>query len=168
MVEMKKLIFVRHGRAEKDTSGIPDFERSLTLDGKNSSEEMAMILNEKIQTPVILITSPAFRAFETAMIFARILGYDPDKVILRNNLYHPATLNSFAEVIGHQDNNIDTIILFGHNPSFTEIPDRLSKNGCHFLPKCGIVCLSFKTEKWEGIVRERGSIEYFLKPQKKV
>jgi phosphohistidine phosphatase len=165
---MKKLIFVRHGRAEKDTPGISDFERSLTADGKNTSEEMAMILNEKIQDPVILITSPAFRAYETAMIFVRILGYDTDQVILKNNLYHPATLNSFAEVIEPQDNNIDTIILFGHNPSFTEIPDRLSRNGCDFLPKCGIVCLSFKTDKWKGIVRERGNIEFFLKPQRKV
>jgi phosphohistidine phosphatase len=165
---MKKLIFVRHGRAEADSSLIPDFERSLTTNGKNASEKMALILKEKEKDPVILITSPAFRAYETAMVFARVLVFDPDRVILKNILYHPATLNSFSEVIENQDDKVNTIILFGHNPSFTEIPDRLSRNGCDFLPKSGIVCLSFKTDTWKGIVREQGKIEYFLKPQKTV
>lgn len=165
---MKRLIFVRHGRAEKDVSFIPDFERSLTDEGKSTSSKMAVILKEQLEDRALIITSPAFRAYETALIFARILGYDPDNVILKNKLYHPATLNSFAEVIETQDNNINTIILFGHNPSFTEIPDRLSKNGCDFLPKSGIVCISFRTGTWKGIVREKGNIEYFLKPQKGV
>jgi phosphohistidine phosphatase len=165
---MKKLIFVRHGRAEKDNAMISDYERSLTTDGKNISEMMARILKEKEQDPAILITSPAFRAYETAMIFARILDYNPDDVILKNKLYHPATLKSFDEILENQENSIHSLILFGHNPSFTEIPDRLSKNGCDFLPKSGIVCLSFKTDTWKGIVRERGNMEYFLKPIKHI
>ena len=31
---MKKIVFVRHGRAEDPSSEITDFERSLTLKGK--------------------------------------------------------------------------------------------------------------------------------------
>jgi phosphohistidine phosphatase len=163
---MKKIIFVRHGRAEEQTSMINDFERSMTTKGKNISEQMALILKEKDKNHALLITSPAFRAYETALVFARILGSDPDKVILKNNLYSHATLNSFAEIIDKVSDDISLIIFFGHNPSFTEIPDRLSRDGCDFLPKSGIVCLSFKTDTWKGIVRERGKIEYFLKPEK--
>jgi phosphohistidine phosphatase len=163
---MKKLIFVRHGRAEESSSVIPDYERSLTTNGKTISEKMAMLLKEKEQDQAAFITSPAFRAYETAIIFARVLGFDPDNIILRNNLYNHTTLNSFAEIIEQQREEVITVILFGHNPSFTEIPDRLSRNGCDFLPKSGIVCLSFKTDTWKGIVRERGKIEYFLKPEK--
>lgn len=163
---MKKLIFVRHGRAEEITSMIPDFERSLTPKGKNVSEQMALILKQKEKTPAFLVTSPAFRAYETALVFARVLEYDPDKVILKNDLYTHANLKSISEIVEEISDNIDAVIFFGHNPSFTEIADRLSKNGCDFLPKSGIVCLSFKTDTWKGIVREKGSIEYFLKPEK--
>jgi len=85
---------------------------------------------------------------------------------LKNNLYSHASLNSFAEIIETAADNINTIILFGHNPSFTEIPDRLSRDGCDFLPKSGIVSLSFKTETWKGIVHNKGKIEFFLKPDK--
>jgi phosphohistidine phosphatase len=163
---MKKIIFVRHGRAEEPGSMVNDFERSLTTKGKNISEQMAKILKEKEKGSAILVTSPAFRAYETALIFARILGSDPDKIELKNNLYSRTSLNSFADIIEKTSDDKDTIILFGHNPSFTEIPDRLSKDGCDFLPKSGIVCISFKSEAWKGIVREKGKIEYFLKPEK--
>ena len=164
---MKKLIFVRHGRAEECTSQISDYERSLTANGKCISGKMAGILHERESDPAIFITSPAFRAYETAVIFARVFGYDPENIVLESSLYHNTTLKSFAEILEKQDKEINTIILFGHNPSFTEIPDRLSRDGCDFLQKSGIVCLSFKTDSWKGIVRERGKIEYFIKPEKK-
>jgi phosphohistidine phosphatase len=163
---MKKIIFVRHGRAEEADPLFTDFERSLTARGKQVSVQMARILNEKETGKILLVSSPAFRAVETGLIFSRIFGYDPDKIILRNALYNRANLNSFAEIIENTPENTDTVILFGHNPSFTEIPDRLSRNGCDFLPKSGIVCLSFKTDTWKGIVKGKGKIEYFLKPAK--
>jgi phosphohistidine phosphatase len=163
---MKKLIFVRHGRAEEPSSMFPDFERSLTTKGKNISEQMAHILKGKERDQALFISSPAFRAYETALVFARVLGSDPDKVILKNDLYSRATLKSFAEIVEVLSDKYSSAIFFGHNPSLTEIPDRLSKNGCDFLPKSGIVCLSFKTDTWRGIVREKGTIEYFLKPDK--
>ena len=165
---MKKLIFVRHGRAEESSSMIPDYERSLTVKGKNISEQMALVLKKKDDFQAVLVTSPAFRAYETALVFARVLRSDPDKVIIKNDLYSHATLNSFAEIIENISDEINVIIFFGHNPSFTEIPDRLSKNGCDFLPKSGIVCLRYKTDTWKGIVREKGTTEYFLKPEKTI
>ena len=165
---MKKLIFVRHGRAEEPDSSVPDYERSLTIRGKIVSEQMALILKEKEKLPAVLVTSPAFRAYETALIFARVLGYDPDKIILKNTLYTHASLKSFAEILDEISNDIDCVIFFGHNPSFTEIPDRLSRSGIDFVPKSGIVGLSFKPDTWKGLLREKGNIDYFLKPDKKL
>ena len=165
---MKKIIFVRHGRAEEPSSMVSDFERSLTAKGKHTSEQMAAKLNERETGKTIIVTSPAFRAYETALVFARVLGYDPDNIILKSSLYSRTTLNSFSGIFENLSDEISTAILFGHNPSFTEIPDRLSKSGCDFVPKSGIVCLSFKTDTWKGIVREKGTIDYFLKPEKSI
>ncbi|HPA86434.1 MAG TPA: histidine phosphatase family protein [Bacteroidales bacterium] len=163
---MKKIIFVRHARAEEYSSSFSDFERSLTTNGKKTSEKMALKLLEKEKDKLLFITSPAFRAYETAVIFARTMGSDPDMILLRNEIYTKATLNSFAAIFDELNDDINGVIMFGHNPSFTEIPDRLSKSGCDFLPKTGIVCLTFLTSTWKGIMRERGNLEYFLKPEK--
>ena len=165
---MKKLIFVRHGRAEDPDSSITDYERSLTIKGKTVSEQMALILKEKEKLPAVLVTSPAFRAYETALIFARVMGYDPDKIILKNTLYTHANLKSFAEILDEISDDFNCVIFFGHNPSFTEIPDRLSRSGIDFVPKTGIVGLSFRIDTWNGLLREKGNIDYFLKPDKKL
>ena len=58
---MKRLIFIRHGKAEDGSSEISDFERSLTLKGKVISRLMAHKLMEKEKSPGIIVTSPAFR-----------------------------------------------------------------------------------------------------------
>lgn len=163
---MKHIIFVRHARAEEDSGAFPDFERSLTSNGKSTSEKMANKFREKEKAPMVFITSPAFRAYETALVFARVLKYKPDNVILKNELYTDPNLNVLGDILSEMDDSVDTVVLFGHNPSFTELADRLSKNGCDFLPKAGIVCLAFRTDTWNGIVRERGTVEYFLKPEK--
>jgi phosphohistidine phosphatase len=163
---MKKLIFVRHGRAEEPTSTLPDFERSLTPKGKNISLQMAVSLKEREKNPGVYISSPAFRALETALIFAREFELDPEKIIIKSNLYFKINLNSFAKILEEIGDEVDTIIMFGHNPSFTVIPDRLSRDGCDFMPKSGVVCLSFKTNSWTGIIHEKGKMEYSLKPDK--
>ena len=161
---MKKMIFVRHGKAEEHTGSHDDYERSLITKGKSVSAKMARLLKKKLDDHAVLITSPAFRAYETAVIFARILGYEPDKILLRDKLYIPASLKSFSDITAELDEKTDTVIFFGHNPSFTEIPDLLSVTGCDIVPKSGIVCLSLKTDTWKDIFREKGTVEFFLKP----
>jgi phosphohistidine phosphatase len=163
---MKKIIFVRHGKAEEPAAGFPDFERSLTETGKNISRLMASKLKEKEKDPGIIITSPAFRAIETALIFTGIFGISPDKMIINSNLYFNIDQNSLMTILKNTPEEIDTIMLFGHNPSFTELPELLGRESFGVLPKSGIVCLSFKTKTWSGINRNEGHIDYFLKPKK--
>jgi phosphohistidine phosphatase len=163
---MKRLIFVRHGKAEDPVSGISDFERSLTLKGKIISRLMAKKLKETEKSAVTIISSPAFRAFETALIFAGELGVDPEKIILNSHIYYRMNLKYLSSVISDAETSGNTIIMFGHNPSFTEIADGLSAEGCDFILKSGVVCISFKAGSWADIKQKSGKIEYYLKPEK--
>jgi phosphohistidine phosphatase len=163
---MKRIIFVRHGRAEDQANELNDFERSLTVKGKTISRQMALRFKEKEKDPGLLITSPAFRALETAFIFAGELGIKPESVRIENNLYYRANLKTLFEMLAKVDESINTITLFGHNPAFTEMPDRLCRNGCEFLTKTSIVCISFQTKTWSDVRIDSGHQEYFLKPEK--
>jgi phosphohistidine phosphatase len=165
---MKKIVFVRHGRAENLSSEITDFERSLTIKGKAISRFMANRFREKEKDPGLLFTSPAFRALETAFIFASVFGIRSEKIRIESNLYYNASLNTLFEILNGISEEPDIITLFGHNPSFTEMPDRLCREGCEFLTKTSIVCISFQTKIWSGIRPDSGRVEYFLKPDKTV
>jgi len=70
---MKKLLLVRHAKAEKDTGG-KDFDRPLKYIGMQDAGFMADRLKEKLMVPEYIVTSPALRARTTAEIFADHLG----------------------------------------------------------------------------------------------
>jgi len=165
---MKKLIFVRHGKAEDASHGISDFERSLTLKGKVVSRTMAIKLGEIEKSPGVFITSPAFRALETAIIFAGELGINSDDIILNSSVYNKMSLKNLPIILGGINEDSNTVTLFGHNPSFSEIANSLSVEGCDYIPKTGIICISFKIRSWSEISRTRGKTEYFLKPDKSI
>ena len=161
---MKRLIFVRHGKAEDESPEISDFERSLTLKGKAVSRLMAQKLREKIKHPGTVLTSPAFRALETALIFAGEYGINAENVIMSSRIYNKMTLQNLPSILSAANEESEVVTLFGHNPSFTQLADNLSREGCEFLPKSGVVCISFNVMTWSDIARNSGTIEYFLKP----
>lgn len=160
---MKNLIFVRHGKAEDHGHMISDFERSLTTKGKTISRTMALALKEREPEPGIFISSPAFRALETAIIFAESFGVEPDKVILNSKLYYNMSYQILPEILQLVPEECNSVILFGHNPAFTEIPDILCTEGSGFMSKSAIVGITFNSKTWSGIKRNSGKIKYFLK-----
>lgn len=161
---MKKLIFIRHGKAEDPTTEISDFERSLTPKGKMISKQVALKLREKENSTGLMITSPAFRALETAFIFGEEFGIEPEKIIINSNLYYKMNFQYLLEILSHVSEDINSITLFGHNPSFTEIADTLCREGCDFIPKCGVIGISFNIRTWSEIRINTGKMVYFLKP----
>lgn len=165
---MKKLIFVRHAKAEpeEDIPGMSDFERSLTPQGKKVAKQMAQIFLKKEGSPGLVLTSPAFRALETAIIFAGETGSSYDKIVMSSDLYFGTNLDKLMKILSEISDEINTITLFGHNPAFTDMPDKLAANGCGPVPKTGVVCISFETEKWKEVGKRSGKLEYFLKPAK--
>jgi phosphohistidine phosphatase len=163
---MKKLIFVRHGKAEELAPEFSDFERSLTAKGKNISRMMARRLMEIQKSPGTIITSPAFRALETALIFAGEFRIKQDKINLYNNLYFKMSFQSLHEIFSLVNEDTDTIMLFGHNPSFSEITNNLAEEGCDFMPKSGVAGITFNIKTWSEIRRNSGKLEYLLKPEK--
>jgi len=162
---MKKLIFVRHGKAEDPAPGISDYERSLTLKGKVITRTMGRKLKEMEKSSITIITSPAFRAIETALIFAMEFGIEPEKIIVNSNLYHKMNLRYLPEILSGVGENCGTVMLFGHNPSFTEIANSLCREGCDFIPKSGIVGISLDIQSWTEISQKSGKQEFFLIPE---
>jgi phosphohistidine phosphatase len=161
---MKKLIFVRHSKAEEPSLDISDFERSLTTKGKTLANTMALRLKEKEKSAGVLLTSPAFRAVETALIFAGVYRIPSEQILMAGNIYYKLNLQTLQDDLSRIKEETEIVTLFGHNPSFTELAGELSKEGCNFLQKCGIVGISFKINTWSELARNTGTIDYYLKP----
>jgi len=161
---MKRIIFMRHGKAENQDQGLSDFERSLTLKGKNLSHLMAVKLREKINNPGLLISSPAFRALETALIFAMEFDIKPETIVLRSEVYYRLNEKTLLSILESSASKNDSVVFFGHDPSFTNIANYLTGNAVGEIPKSGIVCISFNIKEWGEIKPGSGIPELILIP----
>ena len=164
-LKTRKLIFIRHGKAEDQVPEITDFERSLTSKGKQHSRIMARILKSKEKDAGTIITSPAFRAIETALIFCREFDVSPEKLEILSDLYFGLEPDGFVPFIARQEDDVDTVTIFGHNPLITEMAAFFAADEPDALPKTGIFCVSFNAQHWSDIEPESGKTEYFLVPK---
>lgn len=162
MAGKRKLIFIRHGKAEDQLPGMPDFERSLTARGKLNSKLMAQLLLSQGENPGRVISSPAFRALETALIFCREHGISPEEVRLNAKLYQSLEEEEFLPFIRGLSDEDHTVTLFGHNSLLTEMAAWFAADEPEVLPKTGIYCLSFDADRWSEIETESGTTEYYL------
>ena len=163
--ETRKLILIRHSKAEDFSSEISDFERSLTVRGKVNSRLMAEILKAKGEEPGRVITSPAFRALETALIFCREYEISPAEIRLAPELYHGLSEAEFLHFMQQQSDEDHTVTLFGHNPLITELAAYFAADEPEILPKTGIDCLEFQAASWREVEPESGRTLYFLTPR---
>ena len=162
---IKKVILVRHSHAEAQAPEFTDFERSLTTKGKRNSRLMADVLKSKLKDPGVMITSPAFRAYETALIFSEVYGLDSDKVRLCRDLYSGIRQEDIISFFRSLTDDNDTVMLFGHNSLISDMARALSSDSAEDLPKTGIAGISFKADKWNALEPGTGTIDYLLKPK---
>jgi len=142
MAGEKVLFIVRHGKSGWDYPSVADIDRPLIDRGIRDGYDMAnRTLNKKFQ-PQLIISSPAIRALHTATIFSRVLGLTPDRISIKEEIYL-AEKQEILSVIAAADNLLQSLMIFGHNPGFTDLVNHLSGLRLDNLPTTGFVMLKF-------------------------
>ncbi|ALO17104.1 MAG TPA: histidine phosphatase family protein [Salinivirga sp.] len=161
---MKRLILVRHGKADQEKSG-NDFERSLIKKGRKDSKLIANVLVKNNIKADLLVSSDAHRALETAKIFAEEMQYTPAEIEQEHFLYEGYTTGQLADFLSNLDSKIETVIIFGHNPFISQSGIRLSKNFHQSFPTAGCLGLKFDVKEWH-LEPGSGDIDFFEFPKK--
>lgn len=162
---MKRVIFVRHGKAEIESSKYEDIDRRLTNVGIKHTKIIASVLSKKDITIDLIVSSTAVRAYETAKIFAEKLSYPEQKIIKEEFIYEGYTTGQLIDYINQQDNKYNSIMIVGHNPCISQSSIRISKNFHYKFNTSSCVSLLFETNKWD-IQPITGEIEFFEFPRK--
>ncbi len=147
------LVLVRHAKSSWKLP-LPDRERPLNGRGRRDAPFMAARFRDWLtaggREEVTLVVSPARRAQETADAFE--LAQPPGRCHRRTE---PALYGcSAARIIGlvsGQPSRCRTLVLFGHNPEFTEAINDLSGAKLENLPTCGVACLRPRVSRWSEL-----------------
>jgi phosphohistidine phosphatase len=166
-MEGKKILYiVRHAKSSWDLENVSDIDRPLKLRGIRNAYEMARRLKIARNIPGKFITSPANRALHTASIFLNVFELPYHKLSIEERLYAHGP-QEILDVIQSQPETVNKLMIFGHNPDFSEIARVFVKNQTLVeLPTCGMAIYTFRCGKWSKISRENQIAEYIDFPKK--
>ena len=148
----RKLYIIRHGKSSWDEEGIDDIDRPLAKRGLRNADTMARRLKDAGTIPEMILTSPANRALNTALIMSGIWGLDASDLHIRDSLYMAYTAE-IEEVISVVPGEIRRLAIYGHNPSFTIFANKFLDDPLANLPTAGTVIITFESDGWSGLNR---------------
>jgi len=160
----KTVILMRHGKSSWADFNMGDHERQLLDVGIKKTKRVADYLKNKNIVPHLILSSTATRAFETAKIVASQIGYPLEKILTSKNIYHAGTDDIFDEIF-QLDDNIESIMIFGHNPTFTDFVNIYQRPQIDNLPTSAVAAISFKTDKWESVPMAKASVDFLISPR---
>ena len=146
---MKKLILVRHGKSSWEYS-VSDRDRPLKERGINDGLLVSAKFSKKNVELDAAFSSPANRALHTCTIFMRQLGFSFEKLQLTNELYDFSG-DSVLQFVRNLDNDLASVIIFGHNHAFTHIANSLGNTYIDNVPTTGLVEIDFEVNDWSKI-----------------
>ena len=165
---MKNLILIRHAKSSWNDLNLSDRDRPLNKRGKRDAPRMGDFLHQKNITPDLMLSSPAKRAYTTAQHIAKALDY-PTAKIVRVEMLYTFDFNAggiLHTVKTHADNDLHhTVLVFGHNPTFTHAANKFG--GYHFdnVPTCGIVSINFDTNDWQKLSEAKAQGDFYMFPK---
>ncbi|MCL7488760.1 MAG: histidine phosphatase family protein [Desulfobulbaceae bacterium] len=162
---MKQLLLCRHAKSSWKYMDLADIDRPLNKRGRKNAPEMGKRLKQRQVKPDRIVSSPARRAFETALAIAGELGIPGKKILVAEEVYgaYPAKL---LKLIRNFDNRHDRVMMVGHNPEITILANLLGGLAIDNVPTGGIVALDFPVSSWEKVTEEKGVLVFFDYPKK--
>lgn len=160
---MKQVVIVRHGKA------VPygyedDFTRDLRERGKNDAKLVSRDLKKQGVVPDTIISSPAKRAFKTAMIFAENLEFKRQDIITVEDIYDGLSTDEFLELIHKLPPSTNTVFFFGHNPGFYYYVCNLLDEFYSDMPTTSTVGINFDVKNWDQVEARSGKLAFHLIP----
>ncbi len=162
---MKTLYLCRHAKSSWADLGMSDFDRPLNERGKRNAPHMAKVFKERGEPVDAIVSSPANRARTTAGFFAKALAIGPDRYAEDRAIYH-AERSRLMQVVQGLPAAYDRVILFGHNPGFSDLLEYLSGDGPRTMPTCGMARIDFALDDWELIGKHTGTLVWFDFPKR--
>jgi phosphohistidine phosphatase len=157
---MKKLLLIRHAKAEKETS-VKDINRPLKYIGIQDARFMAERVKENSLIPQLIITSPALRTKTTAEIFAdHLLLPDPEI----NKAIYEASQQTLLRVINQLPNQYNFIALVGHNPGISQILYYLTGEARE-VHTSTVALIEFEVDDWKVVSGDTGQLAYYSSPK---
>lgn len=159
----KHLIFFRHGKSDWDATFSRDHDRPVAERGIVAAKTMGKLLAAMGKVPDLAITSSAVRA-RTTLELAVNAGAWNCPTAVTEDLYE-VDVGQVIRFIHQQSNSCESLMLVGHEPTWSDTTSYLIGGGTVRVPTAAMVCLEFEVETWTQVEYGRGTLLWLLPPK---
>ena len=163
---MKRLLLLRHAKAEPAAQLLADIARPLAERGTRDARRIASRLHGRLGALDLIVASPAARTVQTAEIVATTAGMPGGAIELDRSLYlaEPAAI---VDVIATRGGSAASVLVVGHNPGLTELVHILLPTfDIDDLATCAIVALDYEgLTDWAAFAGATARLRYFDFPK---
>ena len=167
---MRRLLLLRHAKAERLQPGGRDQDRVLAARGRADAHKLGVYLARHGYIPDQALVSTSARTRET---WAQLVTtFDkPPPVSFEDRIYE-ASPQAILQVIQETGRETGTLLVIGHNPGMQELAamlvasgdidarERLGEN----FPTSALAAISFASRDWRGVHPHGGRLEHFVTP----
>jgi phosphohistidine phosphatase len=165
---MKRLYLLRHAKSSWDDPTLADGDRPLAPRGRRAAKVMAKHLQRKGIAPELVLCSPSRRTRQTLRRIAPGLGKDVD-VQIETGLY-AASAAALLEVLHKVPNEVESVMLIGHNPGIQDLALSLASGGSEStrvrskFPTAALATLELNAS-WRELAPGSAELVSFVKPK---
>jgi len=159
---MLQLVLMRHGKSDWDASYGADHDRPLAERGVRSARLMGRMLTEAGQSPDLVISSTATRAYRTALLAAESGGWNCD--ILTDRSIYGGSTRAVRDSVRRNAASNQRLLVVGHEPTWSSLVFELV--GARVEMKTASVAgVGLMIEEWEALDEATGWLDYLIHPR---
>lgn len=162
---MKTLYIVRHAKSSWEYEEIKDIDRPLKKRGINDAYLISNVIQKKIASPDVFISSCANRALHTAMIFSYAFNYPLANLKISKSLYSFSD-GYLIKTVKALDDGFDSAIIFSHDHGISDFVNKFGNEQLIHVPTCGVIGIKFDTNHWKNIKAGKTTLTEFPKHYK--
>ena len=160
---MKTLLILRHAKSSWDDPKLSDHDRPLNERGRATAPKISRWILENGLIPDKIISSTAIRARQTTELIAQYGNFN--KSVEFNHQLYDAPTSAYIEVLNQQTNELNCILLVGHNPTLEQLLEKLT-GVRELLPTAALAQIEFSLNSWNELtLATRGRLIQIFKPK---
>lgn len=159
---MKTLYILRHAKSSWTEANLSDFERPLNERGIKTAPFMGELMRKKNFQPDLILSSPAQRAKQTALL-AKKAGRFEAQIRYDERIYEASPLR-LIEIVSEVENEIESVLLIGHNPGFEGLVKFLTGES-QSIPTAALAVVDLMADDWQSLHPECCALRALIRPK---
>jgi phosphohistidine phosphatase len=168
---MRRLLLLRHAKAERSRPGERDHDRVLAARGRDDAPKLGAYMVRHAFMPDVVLVSTSARTRETWKLAAT--AFEEPPVVRYDERIYEAGPHAILNVIKETHPGVDTLLVIGHNPGLQELATQLVAVGDsdalrrlkEEFPTSALAVINFMVEDWSRLHPRAGRLEHFVTPK---